>query len=137
MAMLGKAYYIMARKLSHYFFMASCVIVFYDHGRFDVYVRAVSYSLPRLLTGLTFSQEIEHVWKRKLTLATLLFLVIRYLTPLELLVFMMGECIKHGSHVVSVSPVRSGFYYPALSAPVCHICRNRGDYHCTDWVLHN
>ncbi|KAF8583358.1 hypothetical protein K439DRAFT_1412273 [Ramaria rubella] len=54
-----------------YFFTASCLVLFYDHA-------------------LTFSREVERVWKQRLTLATLLFIIIRYLTPLELIVFFFG-----------------------------------------------
>lgn len=44
---------------------------------------------------LTFSQEVDHVWRRRLTLPTIAFLLLRYITPFEL-VFSVGKWRMEG-----------------------------------------
>ncbi|KAG8712034.1 hypothetical protein FRC08_015122 [Ceratobasidium sp. 394] len=66
------AFHLLAAK---YFMLASFVILVYDHI-------------------LTFSDEVDRIWRREWTGATWLFALNRYLTELQFIVNLVCECVR-------------------------------------------
>ncbi|KAF7776826.1 hypothetical protein Agabi119p4_5219 [Agaricus bisporus var. burnettii] len=59
--------------IGKYFQLGGFVMLVYDHF-------------------LTFPQEVERIWKQRFTVASILFLINRYVTILQFIILLLGEC---------------------------------------------
>lgn len=72
----------------------------YDHCKLVTYgptvVSIISHSYSTPTPVLTFPQEVERIWKQRFTVASILFLINRYVTILQFIILLLGECCCTG-----------------------------------------